>query len=141
MESRFNGLSKRRHLSLAGAVDGVDSSLSPLAHRTSTFLKDKFNNAKADFTKYVTRWSASGQNDPDRFRNFLPKLPNGELNALGKRMMVMFVCTRKGTPCEEAQFSNVCTKFIPEGAGCDEGSRLGSYKGEGGTTGPRKKRA
>lgn len=142
VESRFNDSTQRRFLSLAGAVDGVDSSLLPLAHRTSTFLKDKFNDAKADFTQYVTRWYASGQNDPDRFRNFLPKLPSGELSALGKRMMVMFVCTRKGTPFEEEHFSNVCCKLIPGGAGLDEGSRVGSFTAEGSTTGPtRKKRA
>lgn len=85
----------------------------------------------------MTRWSASGHNDPDRFRNFLPKLSNGELNALGKRMMVMFVCTRKGTPFEGEHFSNVCCKIIPGGAGRDEGSRFGSFTGDGGSTGPR----
>ena len=136
MESRFNDATESRFLNLAGAVDSVDSSLPPLAHRTSTFLKDKFNDAKADFTQYVTRWSSSGQNDLYRFRNFLPNLANGELNALGKRMMVMFVCTRKGTRFEEEHFSNVCCKIIPGGAGRDEGSRVGSFTGDRGSTGP-----
>ena len=89
----------------------------------------------------MTRWSASGQNDPNRFCNFLPKLPCGDLNALGKRMMVMFVCTRKGRPFEEEHFSNVCCKLIPGGAGLDEGSRMGSFTADGATTGPRRKRA
>lgn len=40
VESRFNDSTQRRFLSLAGAVDDVDSSLPPLAHRTSTFLKE-----------------------------------------------------------------------------------------------------
>ena len=111
-----------------------------LAHRTSTFLKENFNDARADFTQYVTRLSASGQNDPDKFRNFLPKLPCGELNAPGKRVMAMCVCTRNGTPFEEEHFSNVCCKLIPGGAGLDEGLRMGGFTADGAKTGPSRKR-
>ena len=89
--SRFNDPTQRLFLNMTATFNGVYSSLPPLAHRTATFLKDKFNDAKWSFTKCVTRWSASGQNDPDRFRHFLPLTSSGELNSLGKRIMVLFV--------------------------------------------------
>ena len=136
VEGRFNDPVQRRFMNMRATLDGVDSSLLPLPRQTATFLKDKFNDAKATFTQYVTPLSASGQNDPDRFRYFHPLTSGGKLNALGKQMMVMFSCTRKGIPFVEDHFPNGRCKLIPGGAGRDEVTRVGSIVGKGESTRP-----
>ena len=84
VESRFCDLSLRYSLDMTGRVDGIDSRLPPAAYRTASFLKNKFDDNKGNFSTYLHRWSASGQKDPDRFRRYLPNLPSGEFSASGK---------------------------------------------------------
>ena len=131
VESCFNDPFLRYFLDMTGRVDGVDSRLPRAACRTTSFLKNKVNNNKGNFTTYLHRSSASGQNDPYRFGRYIPKLPSGELNASGKRMMIMFSATKKGTPSDDGAFTNLFGKHIPGGAERDEGSRTEYTRTEG----------
>lgn len=86
-----------------------------MAYRTASFLKHKLDEGKRNFTTYLHRWAASGQNDPDRFGRYVSKLPSGEFSDLGMRMMIMFSATQKGTPYDDGAFTDLCCKLIPGG--------------------------
>ena len=121
IEDRFNDPSLKLNLNMVGMVDEVDSTKPPPCHRSASFLKEKFFDAKRSFTTCLENWSVSGQNDNADFKRFAGTR-NGDLTAEGKRNMVLFVCARKGTDNEDTRFLNFCTRVIPFGRGCDEGS-------------------
>ena len=138
IESRFNSQIRLR-LDLVGRVDDADSTFLPPCHRCVSFLKDTFMERRAQFTEILQKWKASGQNDPDNFRNFLTYGANGQFNAVGKRLMVLFTCTRQGTDHADENFTNMCTKVIPQGGGYDEGGS-GQGNGDGFAKGKKRKR-
>ena len=122
IESRYNEPSLRLHLNLVGNVDDADSTVIPPCHRSASFLKDKFMEARASFTACIQRWSQSGQNNTD-FENFAGKR-DGVLTASGKRNLVLFVCTRMGTENQDTRFANICSRIIPFGRGYEEGGSV-----------------
>ena len=97
IERRFNDISIRPRLSLIGIVDGVDSAALPLCFRGAAVLKHQFFSVRAGFTESTERWKASGQNDPNRFTNFLAKTSRGELTSQSKRLFILFTCCRMGS--------------------------------------------
>jgi len=115
-------------------VDGVESSSPPLCRRTGPILKSWIYDAKAPFSRYTGLWERSGQNDPERFRNFLPVTrgvgpsypEDGELSAEGKRMLVIFTAFRCGTPHADTALLNMSRKVMPdsENAACEVGVEL-----------------
>ena len=69
------------------AVEGledIDPNLHPL-ERSGSLLKSRFTRARSEFTIAYSHWSASGQNDPRNFRDFI----RGDL-----KLLYMFFCFR-----------------------------------------------
>ena len=124
IENRFNDPNLELNLNMVGMVDEVNSTSPTPCHRSASFLKEKFFDAKRSFTTCLENWSVSGQNDNADFKRFAGTR-NGELTAEGRRNMVLFVCARKGTDNEDTRFLNFCTRVIPFGRGCDKGSSEG----------------
>lgn len=129
IQSRFNDAGLRLRLSMVGNVDDVDSTQPPPCHRSATFLKEKFYDARSSFTTCVENWSKSGQNDTSNFKSFAGSR-NGELTAAGKRHMVLFVCTRLGTENEDTRFRSMCLRTIPYNGGLDEGGSAAQLRTE-----------
>lgn len=94
-------------------VDDIDSTLSPLAHRSASTLKKHYREAKKDFTLYYEKWSVSGQNDPHRFPGFLPKLNNGALMSSSIRALIVFKACRCGTRNEDTNLLSLVTRVMP----------------------------
>ena len=63
IEGRFNDPNLQLNLNMVGMVDEVDSTNPPPCHRSASFLKEKFFDAKKSFTTCLENWSVSGQND------------------------------------------------------------------------------
>ena len=120
IEGRFNDPGLRLCLSMVGNVDEVDSAQPPPCHRSASFLKERFFDARSSFTLCVENWSRSGQNETSNFKSFAG-IRSGELTASGKRNMVLFVCARMGTENEDCRFRSMCMRTIPHGGGVDEG--------------------
>lgn len=144
IEGRFNDQSVLVHFSFTGHIEEADPSVPPLCHRSAELLKLQFRDARSVFTEALDRWARSGQNDPDRFLNFLSK--NGQmLYASSKRALIMFVVSRLGTPYEDTFFVEMSSKTIWQGgyeAGMDNLKRGYSNEGDGEASGSkRSKRA
>jgi hypothetical protein len=96
-------------LSLPGMADmtEVDASTVPQCHRGGEKLKSLFFKTRALFTKVYERWSASGQNDPDRVANFLPlNTRSNEVESDGKRVHVIFLTMRLRSPDADLELLN-----------------------------------
>lgn len=97
---RFNDHSLQPLFDFTASVDEADSSLPPVCHRTPEILKSYFRDTRSRFTIYLNNWKQSGQMDPENIRVFLPKCKKNDtkVSVLGKRMWIIFVVTRMGTP-------------------------------------------
>lgn len=119
IEDRFNDTTVPVRFTFAGHVDEADPSRDPACHRAAASLKAHFYEARSVFTDAVDKWMRSGQNDPDKFPDFLSK--NGQnLYANSKRALILFVAARLGTPYEDTFFVEMASKTIL-GGGCEAG--------------------
>lgn len=66
---------------------------------------------RPDFTEPHDRWMRSGQGDPDRFPDFLPRI-RGELTAKSKRLLMSFTVCGCGTPAVNDDFMNMVSKVL-----------------------------
>ena len=144
IEGRFNDQSVLVRFSFVGHIEEVDPSAPPLCHRSAEVLKLQFRDTRSVFTEALNKWNRSGQNDPDRFLNFLSKNEQ-MLYASSKRALIMFVVSRLGTPYEDTFFVEMSSKAIWQGgyeAGMDSLKREYSNEGDGRASGSkRSKRA
>jgi len=123
VEERFNDAELDSRLDLTGRVDDICPNQRPLAFRKAAQLKTEYIGVRAEFTLRVTRWKASGQNDPDRFPNFLDRTRAGELYATSKSLFILFTCCRLGEADADETFYNLSSKMIRNAAaGYDEGT-------------------
>lgn len=114
IEARFNDVSLLVKFSFEGYLSDADPSAPPLCNRSGEVLKGHFRDAKSVFTKALDRWNRSGQNDPDKFVDFLSC--NGQsLYASSKRALAMFVVSKLGTPYQDSFFVELSCKTIWEG--------------------------
>lgn len=114
IEDRFNDTTVPVRFSFAGHVDEADPSRAPACRRPAASLKTHFYEARSVFTDAVDKWMRSGQNDPDKFPDFLSK--NGQnLYASSKRALILFVAARLGTPYEDTFFVEMASKTILDG--------------------------
>ena len=77
-------------------------------------LKEHFRDSKALFTAALSKWSRSGNNDPERFVHFLPRKAENLCSA-SKRALILFVVARIGTPHQDSYFVEMTSKTILDG--------------------------
>lgn len=117
---RFNDPTIRPQYSFVGRVDEANASEIPPCVRLPSTLKSQYTDSKGKFTTFYKRWEQSGQNNGERFPEFLPKV-RGRLSALSKRMYIMFTVCKLGTPYPDERLLEVSSKLMPREVGCDEG--------------------
>lgn len=117
---RYNSPSLRPAFSFVGRVDEADSAAIPPCIRLPGTLKSHFIDNRGKFTIFLNRWSQSGQNDSEKFAEFIPKV-GGRLSALSKRLYVIFSVCKLGTPYADYRLLEASSKLMPRDMGCDEG--------------------
>jgi hypothetical protein len=108
-------------LAFTGHLNGVDVQAPPPVYRAGEKLKFMFFKARGAFTSTYSKWSVSGQNDPEKFVDYLLILPRStEISVEGKKALVLFVSMRCGTPEEDTDILNFTKKTCPQGVGYDD---------------------
>jgi hypothetical protein len=101
-------------LDMRGQVDEADSSAPPLISRLGNFLTGQYYSVKSHFTEAHRRWDLSGQlqSEAASFLSFCPtrRGTSGISNA-GKRMMILFVALKYGTPYEDVEMLSMVLKL------------------------------
>jgi hypothetical protein len=117
----FNSPAIRVSLCAEGYLSDVNVNAPPRAHREGEKLKSIFFKSRGLFTKSYGKWSLSGQNDPERFADFLPRGPRStEISTEGKRALLLFVALKCGTSEEDTDALNFTKKLAPDGVGFDD---------------------
>lgn len=123
---RFNDPSLCPTFSFHGSVDEANPAGLPLCDRPAALLKQYFQETRPTFTLYTEMWQRSGQNDPEKFVDFLPR--RGDvLYALSKRVFIMFTASRMGTAHADIYFIDMTSKMISQGdmkKGCRRRGRI-----------------
>jgi hypothetical protein len=69
--------------------DLLDFTKLPEREVTAAQLRKWFYDVRGEFSKCYSRWSRSGQNDPENFQEFAPICPDGHLSAVGERCCIL----------------------------------------------------
>ena len=68
---KYRRLIRLRSILFQGHVEDTDPAVAPLCHRIGDCLKNHFKDAKNVFNAALDRWVLSGQNDPEKFVDFI----------------------------------------------------------------------
>ena len=122
---RFNDPSLAPKLDLRGILENVDPSPAPRENVAASRLRTVWYNMRGPFSLSVRNYQKSGQNNPtlDGFLNFVDSAENGDLFAISKRKVVMFMVMGMGSDNPrhtDAELLNLTVKVIPYNAGFDE---------------------
>ena len=122
---RFNDPSLAPHMDLRGILENFNPSIAPREHVAASRLRTIWYNMRGPFSLSVRNYQKSGQNNPtlDGFLSFVDKADNGDLFAISRRKVVMFVVMGMGSDNPrptDAELLNLTVKVIPHNAGFDE---------------------
>jgi hypothetical protein len=121
VETAFHDPGVNVSLAATGHLADVDVNAPPRAKRAGNKRKTAFFKARSVFTTAHTRWSLSGQMDPEKFVDFLPTAPRStDISAEGKRAHILFIALRCGTLDEDVDALNFSKKTAPKGVAYDD---------------------
>jgi hypothetical protein len=86
----------------------------PSMRRDGLELKKRYQDCRASFAVSYSKWSRSGQNDPDSFESFVPR-HSGGISPLGKHLLVMGAALNIGRPDEVSDLLSFMLRTIPKG--------------------------
>jgi hypothetical protein len=120
VERVFNNRSTLVSLAFTGHLNGVNVQAPPPVYSADDKLKYMFFKARDVFTSAYTKWSVSGQNDLEKFIDYLPTLPlSTEISMEGKIPLLLFDSMRFGTSEEETDIPNFTKKTCQPVVGYD----------------------
>ena len=123
VSGRFEDETLSRRIDLRGNIENVDPSMPQVNVVPGSKRKTVWYDMRGPFTIAFANWEKSGQNDPTThgFLRYTLIKPNGELRAISKRLVIMFVVMRIARELwtELVEMRNLNVRTIPHGAGFD----------------------
>jgi hypothetical protein len=86
---------------------------------SASYLRKSFQELRGDFSKCYSRWSRSGQNDPEIFPDFASCGEDGYLNSVGERCCILAAALTIGTLDECKELSNFTVRLCDSGVESD----------------------
>jgi hypothetical protein len=99
--------------------EALDFSKVPDREMTASHLRKTFYELRGEFSKCYSRWSRSGQNDPENFSDFASCDDDGYLNSVGERCCILAAALKLGTPDECKELLNFTVRLCDSGAETD----------------------
>ncbi|CAN8068794.1 unnamed protein product [Agarophyton chilense] len=121
VKNRFNDTTLLTRADLSTVIENIDSSRAPLAQRSSALLKRHYQEARKDFTFFYEKWSASGQNDPERSPDFFLKHPNRSFMTASARSLILSKLFCCGTGNEDTELIHLFSRVLEDDVGYDTG--------------------
>jgi hypothetical protein len=95
---------------------------------SASYLRKSFHELRGEFSKCYSRWSRSGQNDPENFPDFASCGEDGYLNPVGERCCLLAAALKIETPDECKELLNLTVRLCDSGAESDlDGDGLIKY--------------
>ena len=120
---RFNDETLNPRIDLSGIIENVDPFMPPPNEVPGSKLKTAWEDMQGPFNIALASSEKSDQNDPTThgFLQYAFIKPNGELRAISKRLVIMFIAMRiaRELATEVAEMRYFTVGTIPRGAGFD----------------------